>query len=125
MLGTGHSVLDGAVRAAGKRGGVRLYPPSRWLDAEPGRVLGLQPEPRALLKAGKHKEGGSPRARAAGQGAGGRLGCPRAPRDQGGLGGSSPGQHSNLQQVGQVPGGLGCGGSTRTALGPLQAGKDG
>lgn len=50
----------------------------------------------------------------------GRLHCPTACRDQGGLGGPSPGQHSNLQQTGHV-----AGGTARTTLGPVQAGEDG
>lgn len=107
-LGRGrHSVLDGAVPAAGKRGCVQLYPPSRWLNAEPGRGLGLQPGPRALPEAGENKEGWQPHTPGCGTGC--RLWCPRVPRDQGGLGGSSPGQHRNLQHVGHVPGGLGWG----------------
>lgn len=84
------SVLDGAAPAAGKCGGVWLYRSAPWLDAGPGRGLGLEPE--ALCKAEGHKEG-------LGTGAGGRLACPRVPKDDGGLEGSSPGQQSSLHQV--------------------------
>lgn len=92
VLGTGRSVLDGAVPVAGKHGCVWLYQLSCWLDAEPGRGLGLQPEPSSKL--GSIRKGTAPHS---GLGAG-----------WGGLGSSSPGQHSNLQQVGHVPG-LGAG----------------
>lgn len=45
--GQGVAVLDGALTAAGKSGCVQLYCPSCWLNAEPGRGLGLQSPPQS------------------------------------------------------------------------------
>lgn len=58
------SVLRGAVLAAGKRGCVGLFPPSRWLSTEPAG--GLWPELQA--QSWGARGGGSPTVRAGGQG---------------------------------------------------------